>query len=228
MSSSRRRPDLALLLVLLLVDFGFVVLHGLVGLHLISDRAFTLTRDRGYAELFQYGKELTLTVLLAYLGRRERSPLFAVWAVLFGYVLLDDSLTIHERLGAAIATGRGWPPLFGLRSVDLGELVVLGVAGGILLLAMATAYRRAAPEPRSFSRVLLLCLGALAFFAVVVDLLHQWAFEIRWLRIGLDVVEEAGEHVVMSLAVWLTVMAVTRGPRRSVPDSSTEAPPSPP
>ena len=88
------------LLLLLTADTIFIILHII---HTYTDYLgnsnFSIQKDRGYAEIFQYIKEFCIALLLLYLAIKRRNLLYLSWSALFGYVLLDDFLKIHERAG---------------------------------------------------------------------------------------------------------------------------------
>lgn len=84
------------LVVLLAVDAVFVALHLSRRLNLPAflDVQYELTREGSYAESFQYAKELCIGLMLAALACRHRSATYGVWALVFGFLLLDDSLMV--------------------------------------------------------------------------------------------------------------------------------------
>ena len=46
-----------LLILLLLADLVFIIIHGLYRMNLVSNSLFSIERDFGYAEVYQYIKE---------------------------------------------------------------------------------------------------------------------------------------------------------------------------
>ncbi len=104
--------SLPVLLVISLILLDLV----LVLTHLIHDRTpyldspmFSIKVDRGLGELFQYGKEIALILMLAWLVARRHQQAYLGWLLLFGYLLVDDILGF-TRLRAcgrrAISVGR--------------------------------------------------------------------------------------------------------------------------
>ena len=95
-----------LIVLLLAADMVFVVLHIIFKLGFTTDALFLVEMDWGYAEVYQYIKELWACILLLMLAasaaRRPRLLYFA-WAMLFMYLLLDDSLQLHERVGRKVS-----------------------------------------------------------------------------------------------------------------------------
>ena len=205
-----RPGPVKLLLLLLAADAAFVVLHVLYKLPELSPaldlslgRGFSIEQDGGYAEMFQYLKELSIALLLGQIAAR-RTRLYLVWSLLFLYLLLDDSLMVHERLGGIVSERLDFPPSFGLRVQDFGELIVSALFGVPFLVAIFAAYRLGDRGFRGASRYLLLMLVALASAGVAADMLHQMS-DARLVRASLTIVEDGGEHVVMSVIVWFVL-----------------------
>jgi hypothetical protein len=191
-----------LLLLLLLTDFVFLILHILyIYTGLLPNNYFSLARDQGYAEFFQYMKEFWLVVLFLILGIRQRKFIFFVFSFLFLYLLVDDSFAIHETYGQTLAEYFGFTPLFGLRPVDFGELVVYAYFIAFSVLWLGVAYILSDPETRRVSRSVIYLLVAFAFFGVLADML-EITVEHPGLSEILKIIEELGEMVVMSIITW--------------------------
>lgn len=192
--------SLRLLYLLLATDVVFIILHILyLFTGIISNSYFSIEQDQGYAELFQYIKEYWIVLLLGLLAVQKRSLLYLAWSLLFFYLLLDDSLKIHERLGGIISNELGLSPAFNLRAKDFGELVVSAYVGFFFLIFIAIAYRFGDRMSRETSRYLIIMLFALALFGIVVDMIHIIVFQSPSLEPLLAVVEDAGEMLVMSV-----------------------------
>ena len=190
-----------LLMILVAADVVFIILHFLMLTPLVENELFAVSRDFGYAEAFQYIKEFWIAGLLSLVALRTRGLGYIVWAMLFVYLLFDDAVMIHERLGASLADAFSFDSAFGLRPVDFGEAAVsLGVGlmffAGVLYFYVrgSTAFRRTAV------RLFLLVL-AVAFFGVVVDLMDVAIRLGQSVRFILGVVEDGGEMISMSAAV---------------------------
>lgn len=188
-----------LLVLLLIGDILFLILH-LVHTYtaLLPDFLFSILVDRGYAEFYQYMKELWILILFLILGINRRNILFLILSLLFLYFLIDDSLELHERIGAFLAVNLNFQPMFGLRDVDFGELAVFLFFGLQFLLLIGAAYIHSDAFSRVVLKNLLLMLAFLAFFGVIIDMvqitvLHPVAYNI------LGMVDDGGELIVMSL-----------------------------
>ena len=163
----RARP---LLLILLSVDFLFIAIHVWLWSRGNVPWEFHLGRQAGYPEQFQYLKWLASTVLCAFAFTRGREPLYLAWAALFFYLLLDDSLEIHEALGPVIADFLERGPAYGLRGKDFGEILVSLGAASLLLGSIALCYWRSRDRTaRALTLALLPWLAVLAFCGIGVD-----------------------------------------------------------
>jgi len=127
---------------------------------------------------------------------------------LFLYLLLDDYLGIHERMGGAWAAAAGFVPMLGLRAVDFGEAAVTAVAATVFLGAIAWSYAtsRDATAQR-YARTVLKLLFLLALFGVVFDMLHiaAWQIDSQFLWMAAGLVEDGGEMLTASAMVFVTV-----------------------
>jgi hypothetical protein len=191
-----------LLGLLILADLSFIILHILhVYTGLLPDSLYSLSRDRGYAEFFQYTKELWIAVLFLGLTIHQRKPVYLIFSFLFLYFLIDDSFEFHEQTGSLMADTLHLEPLFGLRSVDMGELAVYAIFGGLFFAAIGITYAMSPPGERKISTQVILLIVIMAIFGVLLDM-----FEIITEHPGLSellkIIEEGGEMLVMSVITW--------------------------
>ncbi len=185
----------------LATDIGFILLHLVYSYSdLISNDIFSLEKDRGYSEIFQYVKEYWSALLLGLLAVQARSLLYLSWSVLFFYLLLDDAVQIHENLGVLISSEFSFPAIFNLRAVDLGELAVSALVSLFFLIAIASNYRLGDRLSKEVSKSLIILLFALAIFGVFMDMLHV-ILSTPFLDPLLILVEDGGELIIMSLIV---------------------------
>jgi len=179
-----------------LVFFGLHFIHAYSGV--AGNPSFSLETDGGYAEIFQYLKEYWIALILGFLALRKHSATYLGWSLLFFYLLLDDSLQLHENLGYRLSRKLNFLPSFNLRAEDFGELLVSGFVGLFFLIFIATAYRYSDRLSREISRSLIKMFFALAVFGIVVDMMHV-AINSPTLDPILILLEDGGELIVMSV-----------------------------
>jgi hypothetical protein len=217
------RERLWFLGLLLAGDLLFVLLHLLYlaspVLGYFGDSVFSLEKDRSFAEVFQYVKTYWLALLLVWLAWQRRHLGYAVWAGLFGFLLLDDAIMIHERVGEALGAQLALPGLGGVRGQDLGELIFLGAVAVFFALTLVPALVWGGTV---FRRHSLLLAGIVVFLAapgVGIDFLHMAVGRETALGTFLGMVEDGGEMVVMSVGLYLvlhlTVHAAAAKPVRA-------------
>jgi hypothetical protein len=165
------------------------------------DPNLSIERDRGYAEIWQYGKTFVIILLLLGISLRRANRSYLSWAGLFLYFLLDDSLTLHERLGQLLANHLGYVPGLNLRAKDFGELTFIGLAALVFGTLLALTWFRGDATFRSVSKRLALLVGLVVVFGVGLDMVHIMAEHIV-LRMSLAIVEDGGEMVAISLILW--------------------------
>jgi hypothetical protein len=196
---------------LLLIDLVFILLHlGIktiftlkgVSTELINPM-FLLDHDQGYAEVYQFGKELAISVTLLIIGIKKRQFLYMNWAVLFFYLFLDDAFSFHEIGGIWLSDYFAFEAQFHLRPVDFGELLISASSGLVLLSLIGIATLKAEFNHKLISFSFFLLLIVLVIFGVGVDMLHIIADNVFEHRRGVGaifgIIEDGGEMVVMSI-----------------------------
>src|SRR5690606_36199115 len=145
------------------------------------------------------------TLLLLLLTWKRRAAIYGVSAVLYLYLLIDDSQSLHETAGWRLVPLLGLQDFeevyhrnfefFFLRAEDFGQLIVaLSVATAIVIALYFFWPDEKAARDRSFAKWLIAWLFVFAFFAVGVDMLHIMAWEVYPPAIDvLTVIEEGGE-----------------------------------
>lgn len=217
-------PLKRLLWTLLALDFAFMGVH-LVHMHgtWLSGINFSIKRDGGYAERFQYLQLLALGTMLLWLFAHMRRLVLLLWAGLFVYLACDDALRLHERAGARIADAWAYPDALGLRARDWGELSAALAAGLVAVPLLVTAWRRAFGPARMIARDLSLLLAALLSCAIGVDML-QVAWADSWLGTPLVLLEDGGEMVVTSVAVYYVLQWAVAPRNQAVPFRPLQVP----
>ncbi|MEJ1088338.1 hypothetical protein WDU99_08420 [Microbacterium sp. Mu-80] len=214
-----RHDTAALLLVMLvLVDLAVIALHlAYTLLGVPAGVHFDLGVDRSYGEFLLYIKFGWIAVLGVVLARRRRAAVFAAIAAGSLVLLLEDALILHERIGwhlnerilAALPGLSGW----GILSVQLGELLWLGVVAVVVATLFVISYLRAGTDDRRDAAGIVLFFAVLVFFAVVVDTVHS-LFALGSLGdVIFTVIEDGGEIVALTPAVALAFALATDSAR---------------
>jgi hypothetical protein len=193
-------PFLSLLLPADLAFIGLNLLH--LGEYL-GDPDYSISRDRGFDEVYQYIKLFWIACILSYFALEKRQAIYSVGALLFTYPLIDDSFRTHEVIRGRMVEWIGLEPAFGLRALDYGELIVSATAGLIFLTLGWLASQHSNPLARQRSLYLLGGILALAACGVIVDMLHQLiASRSPVFEEPLVVLEDGGELIVTSVICW--------------------------
>jgi len=192
-------------LLLLAIDLGFILLHFYNSV-LIPDSEFrsifSLVDDTSISEKFQYFKWALIAALFVYMSIKRNIINYIPWGLIFIYLLLDDSLTLHERIGAVFAQGfTGVAPL-SLRWQDVGELMVTAIAGGVLFSLLALAYYKGNRVFKKVTKDMLILFSVLVVFGVGIDMLGQMVDPGRYMTFVFEVVEDGGEMFIASVMLW--------------------------
>lgn len=187
-----------LLFLLLLADFAFILVHLYYKMHLVLDSLFSIEMDFGYAEVYQYIKEYWIVVLLFMTAIKRSHIIYFAWSLLFLYLLFDDSLQIHEKFGVYLANYFELHPMFHLRARDFGELIVSMLFGFLLFTFIGASYLFSDHIAKQVSKHLFILVMFVAFFGVLVDMLH---IAIPWGDTLWGLIEDGGELLVMSIIV---------------------------
>ena len=188
-----------LLLLLFLTDFTFILLHCFHLKHFLSNILFSIEKDFGYAEIYQYIKEYWIIVLLFMLAIKRDYIIYFAWTLLFIYLLCDDSLRIHEKFGHYLADYFEFKPMFQLRAQDFGELAVSIFFGFLLFTFIGISYLFSDNIAKQISKHLFILIMFLAFFGIVIDMLQ---IAISWGTAIWGLIEEGGEMLTMSVITW--------------------------
>ena len=159
--------------------------------------AFRIDVDRGYAEIYQYVKEFFVASMLMILAFRHRQAVLVAWSVFFGFLLLDDSFRLHERLGTLIGKIVDLEPYIGVERQVYGEVLASTLFGATLLIPlMALAFLGRQNQLTKCANATLLYLTiCLVFFGVFIDAFKNFLPSLGFL---FDLIEDGGEMIVMS------------------------------
>ena len=120
----------------------------------LDEKLLWITQEQSYAEIFQYIKELWIALILGFGYWQRRKIMFLAWTLLFSYLLLDDSLSIHEIVGSQLGEFFQFQNVFGLRAVDLGEILVSATVGIGFLIFIGWAYSQSNSTERKYGKFL--------------------------------------------------------------------------
>jgi hypothetical protein len=189
------------LLLLICGDLAYMAIHvGHLTVPALRGTHYSLEVDGGLAEFYQYVKQLWLALCLALAFQRRRHLVLLAWSGFFGFLMLDDALQLHERVGRWLGRRFGLPAVAGLRPDDFGELIVAAVVGASLLAILALAWWRDREPTWRLSRVLLMLTVALGVCGVLLDTFHVIAyFRMPAISDPLAFVEDGGELLIVSL-----------------------------
>ena len=194
-----RRIVLWMLAFALLVDFAFIQFDRMY-LQGRLDERFSFDNESGYPELYQNAKELVAALLAGAYLLKKREPLYWCWSGILAYIFVDDTFQLHETVGAWISARERITGAFGFRPVDFGDRIVSGVVGLAVCVSLAVAWRRSGAAARRVTRTLIGLLLSLAFFGVLMDMLHVIATG-RW-EYRLGIIEDGGEMIVVTALLW--------------------------
>ena len=204
---------LKFLILLLVADIVFILLYiscwlpsssyisKAVSEVVVHQELLWLTKDWSYAEVFQYLKELWTVLILGFGAWRRKSFLLTAWALLFSYLLMDDSLRIHEVIGSKISSSLQFRDAFGLRAVDFGEVLFSATVAIAFLIIISWAYSRSRSTERKYSHFLSFFLIALAVTGVALDLIHVLLSDNFYFNFIFALLEDGGEQIIMSFAL---------------------------
>ncbi|WP_240482239.1 hypothetical protein [Microbacterium sediminis] len=205
---ARQHPRVrALAVALLAADAALALLHIGALVFLDGPAPLRLDLDHSIAEWVQYAQYALVIALLSVFVWRRRAWALLVWPPLFAFFLADDALLVHERVGYLLRTRGVVGPVGPFDAQAVGELAAPLVGAGVMTAALAVSWRASAPPSRRVSRSLLVLVAALAFFGVVVDLLHSLVSSERLLDRAIGFGEDLGGMLVLScIAVFAAAL----------------------
>ena len=191
------------LLTLLALDLLFIVVSlARPSVSALASPMFALTEDGGYSEFYQYAKWAGIAALMFVAAHPRHGRGFAVWGLFALFLLADDALQIHERVGDWVNVWQTFTPPFNLRREDVGELASSLVAGLGFLALLVRAYRVANEHFRLATHDFAVLVGMLAIVGVGIDMAHVALDPGPTWNTALTVLEDGGEMIVASVMCW--------------------------
>jgi hypothetical protein len=212
---SNRNTHRRVFMWLLCADLALIAAHLVAMLwpDLLTDPRWSVEYDGGFGEDFQYLKWALLSLTFAVVAWKQRAIGFLAWSLLFGYLLLDDRLQLHERGGVYFAArlDLSWVPY--LRPRDVGELISVALVGAALMLPIAAFWRFGSAAVRRTTEDMAVLMLMLVAFGVGVDALHSALLHAPALADWLGLIEDGGEMIVASLMAAYAVALGRQAPR---------------
>lgn len=209
--------------LLLTGDMVYFGLHFSAWMAGASNELMFIDVDRGFAEFFQYIKFLYIVVLILLCAVSQRSWQIALWAPVFGFLLLDDSLQLHERFGEMLVDTLGLPSVLGLRAQDAGELLVVGAFGVALLIPLLVGYLKGTPLSKAVYVIFFALVVILGIVGVGLDMLHEIVSHFYAGPDFMSALEDGGEMLVVSLMAAFAIRLNVRGGEPGLPSPATKA-----
>lgn len=226
-TTSRPSPDLlglravvrdpaarTVLLMMVGADLVLIALHLSAASRGLEASLHYIDLEYGHAESLQGLRWLWCLGLLGLVVVAARRWAFASLLPLLALLLVTDALELHERGGRAAASVLELPGVLGMRPQDLGELLVVALAGALVVAAAVAGIRVARPSERRHLVRILALVGLIALFGVAVDAVHALAVAEVASGDALGVVEDGGEMLGASALVAYLFLLAVRGPER--------------
>ncbi len=214
--AGRRTGALALLVLLLLPIPFLLVAHQLHmrGVSGFESFRWSVNRDRSYIEVLGYVQVVAAAALLLLVGWwRRQGAVYVAWALTLVLVFLDDAFGLHEAGGHWLRARPDAPRPLGLKPQDVGELLVWGGLGVLVLALLWVTHRRSPARARRDSWVLLALFAVLSAFGAGVDMVHSLVKTLvasRQLDVLVGFAEAAGEVAGMTALLAYVVHVVRR------------------
>lgn len=158
---------------------------------------FRLDRDRSVSEWFEYALLLTASLAAFSISRGHGAIAYRLLFVLFAFLLIDNSMRIHENIGQWLSEDR---PHLAEMAFNLGVGAIFGLWG---LFALARSDTPA--------RALLIASGtilvAIAIFGIAVDTVHGRYFPNGRIHSILVIVEDGGEMIGVAYLCAMVLVA---------------------
>ncbi len=188
---------------IILITIAFIIVHLFHTYYNIpASDMFDIEIDNSFSEIFLYVQELAIAVLLFLIYRKSGFLVFLAWGLIFTYVLLDDSLLVHERIGVWLVDRFGVENNYGVRGRDITEVAVQLAFGIPLITFMGWAHLfRSDEKARQISITLFFWLALLVSFAIVLDWFHVKIMIIN-LKPILGTIEDGAEMFILTGILW--------------------------
>ncbi len=218
-------PAFKMLLGLLVIDLVFIGVFVFYGVQqVISDNTekfpqmWSLASDYSIPEFFGYAKLLLAAVFLYRTFRKTTHLIWWSWSIIFGLLLADDVLQLHEYGGDWIAGFLAIKSVGGIELHHFGELAIYALLAAIALTVLIKGLLRTPVLTAAKSGFFLIVITGLVVCGVGIDLISSASYfqdteagtALSKTLYGLLIIaEDGGESIFMTLgcagafAVWL-------------------------
>ena len=191
------------LLTLIIIDLFFITASWINNhTDLLNNNNFDIKKDLGFPEAFQYFKEFFTAVIFIKIFKKSSDHIYIIWSLFFTYLLLDDSIQIHENVGTAISNYffdvNSEIVALGLRGQDFGELTISCLVGSVFIFFFIKYFYKSKQVVKDVSFNIAFLVLILVFCGVFIDMAHI----IYPKFIGIATLEDGGEMIAMSLICW--------------------------
>lgn len=151
--------------------------------------------------------------LLAVAVRERRSAVLTAWAVTLVVMVLDDLKVFHERGAVMLEHALTLPAVLGLRTRDVGEMLVWAALALPLLVGLVVCHRRSSSTARATSWAVAGGVLVVAASAVVLDMVTVAAtgHVPTAVAYGLSLAEAGGQVIGMSVVLVVALWAAAHG-----------------
>ncbi|MFZ1399805.1 MAG: hypothetical protein WAS33_23065 [Candidatus Promineifilaceae bacterium] len=207
--STRLHRSTIFLITLWIIDVVLITLHffhrlairGIIHSDFLINSIFSMSEEGQLPDLFQYVKELAIVAILVFIALQGKR-MYAIWAAIFGYILLDDIAEIHERIGYIFEDKM--PQIASMDPAEVAQTGFLVLVSGILFGVALLMIWRNRDKQRQACLHLTILLAIAAFFGVGVDMLQGLIMNRFGISGIVKIVEDGGEMLIISVILWYT------------------------
>ncbi len=170
--SSPRVVFAAVLGVLLVIDALFVGIHVVQGRlsrdpsyegFFANHSAWSLGIDGSFSELYMYAKAGVAAIVMFALYSKQRMLTYLGWGLVFLFVMLDDSLGIHEAFSVFMVNNVSLPTVLNVEPYHYAAFILWAVAGLVLIGFIGWGGATSVSQPPGSSHAGFFCCSACSF-----------------------------------------------------------------
>ncbi len=193
------------LIFILSFDIALLILH-LINTFMLNfpNNFFHLEEDRSISEYFQYLKYAGILILLSLLIFKTKYLHYFSLVIFFAFVLLDDSMQIHEKFGEYFNSMINSETNVLSHAKYLGEVFGFLSIGLLVMIPLFISYINGNQIFKQFFINIFFLISILVFFAVVLDFFHPVLINDTQASFILSFLEESGELFSVSLIFYIT------------------------